>query len=398
MPLTQSRMIVSSSKVAGSMMADNLRLSLNRHAQTLERISSGKRINSAKDDPAGLSMATKMSASIRTAEVFDKNIQNALAFLQVQDGVLAQMGEALERMAELKTLSDDVTKSNADVGLYQTEYVALQEHLEVLKAESFNGTALFSLSSGEEPLSLLQGDSGSVVQISRLAADNFFVGNVLNVAGDSEYELIDDKRYTWNQAKSDAESRGGHLATVGSQEEWNVIRPLVSGATKGWTWLGATDERVEGTFEWVDGTPWDIEFWNPFTPNTDDRDYVFAPNNAFGHWIPIRDSGVGLAYGYILEKGPINIKDVDHSDLLVSLQNIAQARATNGAEQNQLRIALAMNATNRQNRESALSAIQDTDIARASADLSKSKIFIEAGTALLAMQNVSSQSVLRLLE
>ena len=87
-------MIVSSSMVAGSMMADNLRLSLNRHAQTLERISSGKRINSAKDDPAGLSMATKMSVSIRTAEAFEKNIQNAISFLQVQDGVLAKMGQA----------------------------------------------------------------------------------------------------------------------------------------------------------------------------------------------------------------------------------------------------------------------------------------------------------------
>ena len=50
-------MIVSRRMVAGGMMADNLRLSLNRHAQTLERISSGKRINSAKNDPAGLSLA-----------------------------------------------------------------------------------------------------------------------------------------------------------------------------------------------------------------------------------------------------------------------------------------------------------------------------------------------------
>jgi flagellin len=380
------------------MMADNLRLSLNRHAQTLERISSGKRINSAKDDPAGLSLATKMSASIRTADVFEKNLQNALSFLQVQDGVLTQMGETLERMAELKALSDDVTKSSVDVALYQTEYVELQESLESLKGESFNGIALFSSSSGEEPLSLLKGDSGAVLQISRLVVDNLFMGNVINVAGEPEYELIDDKRYTWQQAKTDAEFRGGHLATVGTAEEWDLIRPLVSGATKGWTWLGGTDERVEGTFEWVDGTPWDFEFWNPFSPNTDDRDYVFAPNNAFGHWIPIRESGVGLAYGYIFEKDPLSIRDVDQSDIALSLQNIAQARAINGTEQNQLQIASALNATNKQNREAALSAIQDTDIARASADLSKSKIFIEAGTALLAMQNVNSKSVLRLLE
>lgn len=384
---------------AASVVADNLRLSLNRHAQTLERISSGKRINSAKDDPSGLSMATKMSVSIRSAEAFEKNIQNAISFLQVQDGVLAKMGQALERMLELKTLSDDVTKSSADVELYQTEYVALQEHLEALKSESFNSTALFSPSSGEEPLSILQGYSAAVLQISRLVADNFFVGNALNVGGESEYELIDDRRYTWNQAKLDAESRGGHLATVGSQEEWDLIKPLVAGATKGWTWLGGTDERVEGTFEWIDGTPWDFEAWNPFSSNTDDRDYVYAPNNSLTqHWIPIRESGVGLAYGYIFEKDPLSIRDVDQGHIAMSLQNIAQARAINGAEQNQLQIASALNSTNKQNREAAMSVIQDTDIARASADLAKSKVFIEAGAALLAMQRVDSRSVLRLLE
>ncbi len=313
-------------------------------------------------------------------------------------GCLQKWGRRWSVMAELKTLSDDVTKSSDDVALYQTEYVALQEHLEVLKAESFNGTVLFSPSSGEEPLSIAMGETGSDLQINRPISENLFVGDVLNVAGESEYELIDDRKYTWQQAKSDAESRGGHLATVGSQEEWDLIKPLVAGATKGWTWLGGTDERVEGTFEWVDGTPWDFEFWNPF--NDDNlswfTDYVYAPPG-LASWLDTHNSS-GLAYGYIFERSPISIKDVEHSDLLVSLQNIAQARAINGAEKNQLQIASAMNSTNKQNREAALSVIQDTDIARASADLAKTKVFIEAGSALLAMQRVDSRSVLRLLE
>ncbi len=394
-------MIVSSSMVAGSMMADNLRLSLNRHAQTLERISSGKRINSAKDDPAGLSMATKMSASIRTAEVFDKNIQNALAFLQVQDGVLAQMGEALERMAELKTLSDDVTKSSVDVALYQTEYVELQGHLESLCMEEFNEIRLFASSSTPDHLFVSNLDRSGSHQVSRPFCGDLFEGFTRFVGG-SVYSVEGWNKITWQQAKADAEAKGGHLVTITSAEELAKVSEIAPGSDSRNLWIGATDENNEGTWEWVTGEPWGFENWQPREPNNaGNEDYAHKAGGT-DQWNDYNNRGPsfgpGIVSGYILELDNFSVRDLDPSEISLSLQNIAQARATNGSEQNQLQIALALNATNRQNRESALSAIQDTDIARASADLSKSKIFIEAGTALLAMQNVSSQSVLRLLE
>lgn len=77
---------------------------------------------------------------------------------------------------------------------------------------------------------------------------------------------------------------------------------------------------------------------------------------------------------------------------------MAVARDTNNTEQNRLQIFSVMNSTNKQNREASLGAFQDKDIARTSADLSKSRVFIEAGPTLLAMQSVNSQSVLRLLD
>jgi flagellin len=397
-------MIIGNSMVAGSMMADNLRLSLNRHAQTLERISSGKRINSAKDDPAGLSMATKLSATIRTSDVFEKNIQNAISFLQVQDGVLAQMGSALERMAELKALSDDVTKSSEDVELYQTEYVALQEHLEHLCMEEFNGIRLFASSSTPDHFFVQNLERDENHQISRPFTEDLFVGFTRYVGG-NVYSVVLSDAITWSDARVDAETKGGHLVSITSEEEMEKVSKIAPDSDSRNLWIGATDGNEEGVWEWVTSESWNYTNWASGEPNNYNKLEHYAHKKAndvkwndYPNDGPFNTDVANIVNGYILERESLSIRELDAINLTSSLQNIAQARATNGAEQNRLQIASALNATNKQNRKAALSAIQDTDIARASADLAKSRIFIEAGTALLAMQNVSSQSVLRLLD
>jgi formylglycine-generating enzyme required for sulfatase activity len=82
-------------------------------------------------------------------------------------------------------------------------------------------------------------------------------------AAGSRYEVVRGN-FTWPQAKADAEKRGGHLATIGSEAEWNEVKAL---ATDGTTWLGATDELLEGTWRWVDGTPWTYNAWSPGQPD-----------------------------------------------------------------------------------------------------------------------------------
>ena len=67
------------------------------------------------------------------------------------------------------------------------------------------------------------------------------------------YEIIPISS-TWPEAKTDAERRGGHLATITSQSEWDYIRSILGGDLDGKiVWIGATDARIEGTFEWVTG-------------------------------------------------------------------------------------------------------------------------------------------------
>jgi flagellin len=112
--------------------------------RSLNRLSSGSRINSSFDDAGGLAVSMKLSASIRRTEATQAGVNNALSMLETQDGVLKTAEKVLGRMSELVQLATDVTKSTADTALYQTEYQSLQSQLGSMIGEKFNGVSLFT--------------------------------------------------------------------------------------------------------------------------------------------------------------------------------------------------------------------------------------------------------------
>jgi len=112
--------------------------------RSLNRLSSGSRINSSFDDAGGLAVSMKMSASIRRTEATSANVQNSISFLQTQDGVMKTADKVLNRMSELATLAQDVTKSTNDLALYDTELDVLKNQLNLMLSEKFNGISLFS--------------------------------------------------------------------------------------------------------------------------------------------------------------------------------------------------------------------------------------------------------------
>jgi flagellin len=112
--------------------------------KSLNRLSSGFRINSSLDDAGGLAVSMKLSAAIRRTDATSANVGNALSFLQTQDGVLKNADKILNRMSELATLSLDVTKSTGDLALYQREYTNLTAQLNAMTNEEFNGISMFS--------------------------------------------------------------------------------------------------------------------------------------------------------------------------------------------------------------------------------------------------------------
>jgi flagellin len=138
--------------------------------RSLTRLSSGSRINSAYDDAGGLAVSMKMSASIRRTDATLANVQNSVAFLQTQDGVIKNADKILNRMSELATLSQDVTKTDTDRALYNKELQILQDQLDLSLNEKFNGISLFSSagSSGTTLTVVTSHDGGQTVGITQV--------------------------------------------------------------------------------------------------------------------------------------------------------------------------------------------------------------------------------------
>jgi flagellin len=112
--------------------------------KSLSRLSSGKRIVQTSDDAGGLAVSMKLKASINRMQGVANNIQNAVSYLDVQDGVLQGAASIVSRMAELKSLSQDVLKNSSDIANYNTEFKNLQVQLYQISQEKFNGVSLFA--------------------------------------------------------------------------------------------------------------------------------------------------------------------------------------------------------------------------------------------------------------
>ena len=112
--------------------------------KSLTRLASGNRITGPADDAGGLAVAMKLSSAIHRLEGAHKNIQNAISFLEVQDGVLSTVGELVDRMSELRSLYNDVMKNESDLATYDREFKDLQVQIYELAQEKFNQVSLFA--------------------------------------------------------------------------------------------------------------------------------------------------------------------------------------------------------------------------------------------------------------
>jgi flagellin-like hook-associated protein FlgL len=158
---------------------DNLR-------RSIARLSSGNRITKPTDDAGGLAVAYKLQSSVKRTEASLNNHQNALSFLQVQDGVLEAMGDIVDRMAELRTMAADVSKNAADVENYSKEFLELQDQLAQMKREKFNGVELFAVENEQDAM---KGINKSHLIVNGELHDNV---NGKTYANKAEYEYFDD--------------------------------------------------------------------------------------------------------------------------------------------------------------------------------------------------------------
>jgi len=130
--------------------------------KSINRLSSGSRIVQPVDDAGGLAVSMKLESAITRLAGAQTNVQNATSFLEVQDGVLEAAGKILNRMIELKGLSQDVMKNSSDVANYNREFQDLQMQIFDMTNVKFNGVSLFATTS----------NAGSAAKFGDLSADN----------------------------------------------------------------------------------------------------------------------------------------------------------------------------------------------------------------------------------
>ncbi|MDG1326613.1 MAG: flagellin [Opitutales bacterium] len=193
--------ITINSNMASTNAALNLKRASSRLSKSIQRLSSGNRITSASDDAGGLAVAMKLQSSLRRATASMMNTQNGTSFLQMQDSVLKVAGEIIDRMSELKSFWNDVSKNNTDRETYNHEFHELQKELNSLRGQKFNGVSLFATTSNDKnSLKIITSDDGlgDPIELARVGLfenlkSKFGVDGVLNSGSQGEYrQLVGD--------------------------------------------------------------------------------------------------------------------------------------------------------------------------------------------------------------
>ena len=146
--------------------------------RSLSRLSSGSKLINSSADPGGLAVSMKLGAAINRQTAAITNVQNAISFVQLQDGDLKAAASIVDRMAALRSMYDDVTKSSIDKANYDTEFQSLRVQLYQASQGKFNGVSLFSVAkwgggtvankSTIEVLTSERGEAGSKVSLAKI--------------------------------------------------------------------------------------------------------------------------------------------------------------------------------------------------------------------------------------
>ena len=193
--------ITINSNLASTNASINLKRASTRLSKSIQRLSSGNRIISASDDAGGLAVAMKLQSSLRRATASMMNTQNGVSFLQMQDSVLKIAGDIIDRMSELKSFWNDVSKNDKDRETYNHEFHELQKELNSLKGQKFNGVSLFAtILPDKNNLNIITTDDGlgDPIELRRVGLfenlkSKFGADGALNSGSHGEYrQLVGD--------------------------------------------------------------------------------------------------------------------------------------------------------------------------------------------------------------
>ncbi len=385
----------------------NLGTSQSSLATSMQRLSSGLRVNSAKDDAAGLAIAERMNASVRGLNVAARNANDGISLAQTAEGALGKVGDMLQRMRELAVQSANATNSADDRKALQAEVTQLRDEIDrVAKGASFNGKKLLDGSF-----------TAAAFQVGSAAGENITVGSLADTRAASlakvayaQNTVASFNANTVITAAATAIADGTLDITIGG-----VTTELgaVAAASSGQERLGQVIEAINrktgdtGVSAFlVDGGAgaFSVELLSSktdaagvalvptFSAGFTAIDTGFAPPTLTAATAP-QSKGIDTLDVTTDKNAWIAIKKLDSA-----LDQVNNSRGSLGALQSRFENAVANIQIQAENLSAARGRIMDADFAMETANLSRAQILQQAGTAMVAQANQLPQQVLSLLK
>jgi flagellin len=394
---------------------------------TMQQLSTGKRINTAGDDAAGLAIVSKMTSQIRGLDQAVRNANDGISLLQTAEGALVEVSNMLQRMRELSVQSASDTNTLEDRGYLNDEFQQLKAEIDrIAENTQWNG------------MNILNGnDNFGSVDVNEQKV-RFQVG-----ANASQVIDVNFKDFTFTPGASAASASKAqmNLATITTGAELGRFTATIGGVnvdvalaaapaadvTAGNATAMATDLQAKiRTYSGLEGVTVEandevLTFTNPsggafsaFLFKKADNSAVTVATSTPISTFTAGAAGAGAApAGSVFSGGAaINALTITGTTsdaartnanasvtaLDLALKSVNDERSKLGSVINRLNYAVD-NLTNvSQNASASRSRVEDTDYAKASAELARTQIISQAATAMLAQANQQPQSVLQLLQ
>jgi len=375
-------------------------------ATTIQRLSSGLRINSAKDDAAGLAISERFSTQIRGLDVAVRNANDGISLAQVAEGSLTEIGNNLQRIRELSVQSANATNSSSDRAALNAEVKQLTAEIDrVAKQADFNGTKLLDGSFSSQ-LFQVGANAGQAIAVDKV------VDAKANALGGAMFATATFTTATPADGVTALKIEGLQLTNADGA---TITIDTVDVAAQG-TAVATRDAAAKALVTAINAKIGEsgvyAEVGAAGAVNlTSVKDSV-GSNGAFkgiaietGTWtggaapVDVTASTVATAKQYASNLDISTFKGAQQALEIVdkALTAVNSARADLGAVQNRFTSVVANLQTSSENLAASRSRIRDTDFAKETAELTRTQILQQAGTAMLAQANQVPQNVLSLL-
>ncbi len=349
---------------------------------SLQRLSSGLRLNSARDDAAGMAISTRFTSQIRGLNQAARNANDGISLAQTAEGALAEITNNLQRIRELAVQSRNATNSSSDRAALQVEALALKNEIDrVATQTSFNGVNLLDGSFTNQVFQV-GANAGQTISVTSIvnaqstALGTYTRATVTGVAA-TAFTAITAGDLTINTV-----SVGAIAANASATERAGAVRDAINSV--------AAQTGVYATTD---------------TPTTVTLSSTSAITIGLAGTATTATTGLTAATtatSSVTGFSTLDISTVAGADTAINAMDAAltavnSARASLGAVQNRFSSAVANLQTAAENLSASRARIQDADYAAETASLTRAQILQQAGVAMLAQANALPNNVLALL-